>query len=74
MQVVMSNCFLLNPEKKTSQSLVVFEKKKKKKNRSTPTYTQSVFPLRFWCSACAQVISGFGMLNNGKVKNESACA
>jgi len=25
-------------------------------------------------SACAQKISGFGMLNNGKVKNESACA
>jgi len=25
-------------------------------------------------SACAQKISNFGMLNNGKVKNESACA
>jgi len=25
-------------------------------------------------SACAQKISDFGMLNNGKVKNKSACA
>jgi len=34
----------------------------------------AVFPLRFWCVSVCPKISGFDMLKNGKVKNESACA
>jgi len=37
-------------------------------------YAEAVFPLRLWCVRMCPKISGFGMLNNGKVKNESACA
>jgi len=33
-----------------------------------------VFPLRFWCVSMCPKIGGFGMFNNGKVKNESARA
>jgi len=33
-----------------------------------------VFPLRFGVSSGAQKIIGFDLLNNGKVKIESACA
>jgi len=35
---------------------------------------ETVFPLNFGVSACAQKIGGFSMLNNVKVKNESAWA
>jgi len=31
-------------------------------------------PTKILMSACAQKTSGFGLLNNVKVKNESACA
>jgi len=39
------------------------------KTRDRPT----VFP-RFCCDCMCPKIRGFGMLNNGKVKNKSACA
>jgi len=29
---------------------------------------------QFWCVSMRPKINSFGMLNNGKVKNESACA